>query len=122
MKDGIVHLSRKYEDYDFFITSDENVVLPNVFYVKDVHKQSGKDLNINAYLATYCDIIVGRSSGPFTFCLNTACLTNATKYITFSDINLDSGYYGLQPWYGDKFLCTNSQNTPGFVNALSSIL
>jgi hypothetical protein len=38
-----------------------------VKYTGDIIKVENSDLNEISYLSTFCDIIVGRSSGPFTF-------------------------------------------------------
>ncbi len=37
------------------------------------------DLNETAYLGTYCDVIIGRCSGPQSFCYNTDVLLDPTK-------------------------------------------
>lgn len=37
------------------------------------------DLNENAFLGSRCDVIIGRASGPYSFCLNTDVLLDPSK-------------------------------------------
>jgi hypothetical protein len=41
--------------------------LDNVVFTNDIIKSNECDLNEISYLSTFCDIIVGRNSGPFCF-------------------------------------------------------
>ena len=63
----ISFLATMYKDV-LFILTHENVrlVKDNVFYTKDII-QSNSDMLELSYLSTYCDIIVGRASGPYCF-------------------------------------------------------
>lgn len=41
----------------------------NIFFTDDIFANvKGGDLNEIAYLSTYCKMIIGKSSGPYTFC------------------------------------------------------
>lgn len=62
------YLASKYEDTIFIATQREQVQHPNLFYTEHVIKtDDGFDLNEISYLATKCDTIIGRKSGPFCF-------------------------------------------------------
>ncbi len=37
------------------------------------------DLNENAYIGSRCDVIIGRASGPYSFCLNTDVMLDTKK-------------------------------------------
>jgi len=68
----IRYLANKFKDTYFLLTNGNNeIVMPNVIYTKDIIKTSDNDLNENAYVAKFCDIIIGRASGPHAFCWNT---------------------------------------------------
>jgi hypothetical protein len=46
-----------------------NNIHGNVFFTDDIFVNViGGDLNEIGYLSTFCKIIIGKSSGPFTFC------------------------------------------------------
>lgn len=67
MKEIVEVLSQKYPNVSFITTHKINFDAKNVYYTGDIIKNDGPDLNEISYLSTFCDIIVGRSSGPFTF-------------------------------------------------------
>jgi|TARA_R100000388_G_scaffold89649_1_gene70532 hypothetical protein len=51
----------------FYMTDTTNLNLPNVFKTRYLIGKDGCDLNENSYLSRFCDVIVGRGSGPFCF-------------------------------------------------------
>jgi hypothetical protein len=66
----IEQVSRKYSDKLFIVT---NVSFPgdNVVSTQEIIKSDDFfDLNDISYLATKCDVIIGRKSGPFVFAHN----------------------------------------------------
>lgn len=66
----ISELAQMHKDKIFILTNQEgNVHLPsNVVYSKDIIKKPvGSDLNENSFLTTFCDVIVGRASGVFSY-------------------------------------------------------
>ncbi len=68
----INRLAEKYPDVLFYITSAMNYSNSNIIETNSITdcEGLGSDLNEIAYLSTYCDLIVGRSSGPFVFAQN----------------------------------------------------
>ncbi len=64
-------LALKHTDVLFLLTNGQQTLppLPNVVYTSDViGLPSGvSDLNENAFVSTFCDVIVGLSSGPYSF-------------------------------------------------------
>jgi hypothetical protein len=86
MNGFITDLAQTYINNRFFVTNimDDRIQLDNVFYTQDIMGTEGKnDLNENSYLSTYCDIIIGRSSGTFTFAF------------TQDNFNSDKIYYSV---------------------------
>lgn len=64
----IVKLSDMFPDVIFILTSKTNVQQKNnIIQANDI---IGKDKNLNeiSYLSKFCNIIIGRSSGPYAFC------------------------------------------------------
>lgn len=63
-------LAAKNKDIIFFITNAERnpfAKLDNLFYTPNIIKKKGSDLNENAYLSTFCNLIIGRGSGVYTY-------------------------------------------------------
>jgi len=67
MLEIIEDISEKYNDLCLITTHKINTEIENVKYTGDIIKSNSSDLNEISYFSTFCDIIVGRSSGPFTF-------------------------------------------------------
>jgi len=67
MVEIIDFLSAKYPDISFITTHKIDLNRDSVKYTGDIIKSDGSDLNEISYLSKFCDIIVGRSSGPFVF-------------------------------------------------------
>lgn len=90
MTPAIVELAQKHPDITFILSNQEgNYSLPiNVAYSASIiQKSSGSDLNENSFLSTYCDIIVGRASGAFTFALTQENLfVRSPKFLCFSNL------------------------------------
>lgn len=74
---------------------------PNVRFSGDIIGKKGGDLNENGYLSTLCDVIVGRTSGVYTFSMiqDNMFERDNLKMISFSNIGDDSGNY----WLAHKF-------------------
>ena len=103
---AIQELATRHPKTMFILTNKEssiNLKLNNIIYSSDIIKTSNMDLNENAYLGTFCDIIVGRASGPFTFCFNQDILFNRdVKMISFSFETKDYAHYLKADWLGEK--------------------
>jgi hypothetical protein len=89
----IKRLSTKYPDIDFLISNNENHLpnLPNVYMTKNIINKNGVDLNENSYLASHCDVIVGRFSGTYTFAMTRQNYWNPNKtFVVFTIPTVDS--------------------------------
>jgi hypothetical protein len=86
-------LSRLNTDVIFYVTSDLNINSNNVIQIVN-NNPNRTDLNEISYLSTKCDVIVGRSSGAYTFSIVKENLDNLNKYmVCFSkNILLTTGY------------------------------
>lgn len=95
----IADLAKKYPDKLFILSKRENIQLRNVFYTGDITRKNGCDLNEISYLGTFCDTIIGKASGVFTFTLTRQNLFERdVKYICLTNLVTSSGKY----WIGDQ--------------------
>lgn len=67
MEEIIETISKKYSDIMFLTTHKINCDKENIKYTGDIIQSDETDLNEISYLSKFCDIIVGKSSGPFIF-------------------------------------------------------
>lgn len=71
MLPAICNLAKKYRGIVFVLTNHEANLnqsqYDNILYSSDIIKKIGFDLNENAFISTYCDTIIGRASGAFSF-------------------------------------------------------
>lgn len=83
MSELIKELAFDYPDCEFITTQPIVSGLPNIYWAgntNDVIKDPPyTDLNEISYLASYCDIIVGRNSGPFCFAATGSNLLDSNK-------------------------------------------
>lgn len=79
MKPVIESLSKKYSNHTFICTHQFNTDRDNIKFTSDIIKIEGCDLNEIGYLSTFCDIIVGRNSGPHCFTANKQNVSDPTK-------------------------------------------
>ncbi len=76
MQPIIDSLAKKYQDITFITTHKLETEFKNVKFSGDIIKSPGCDLNEIGYLSTFCDLIVGRNSGPFCFSTNKQNINN----------------------------------------------
>ncbi len=92
----VAAMSNVHENCDFYLTNRDglpDIVANNIFYTEDILDTKNKpDLNENAYLSTFCDVIIGRSSGAFSFALNTI---NLCRNVTFYSVQSTAGFNGF---------------------------
>jgi hypothetical protein len=81
VNDLLARLAAVHRDVLFLQTEDQTFDLPNIWSTrKIIGPVPGEcDLNETAYLGTLCDVIVGRCSGPQSFCYNTDVLFDEKK-------------------------------------------
>lgn len=81
MNNAIDGLSSSYKEVLFILTDSTNKINKNnIFYTDDIIGKKSGDLNEISYLSTKCNLIVGRSSGPYAFSLIKENLENPKKY------------------------------------------
>jgi hypothetical protein len=101
----IAELAKHYTNITFILSNKENIILPsNVIYADDIIKNSNNNLNEISFISTYCDLIIGKASGVFTFTLTQENLFRRnTKYLCFSNLIPNaSGKFWIGPLLKDK--------------------
>ena len=61
-------LSRLVKNEKLMIIVTQRTNVPGVYFTGDIIKVKGGDLNEISYLSKFCNIIIGRGSGPFCYC------------------------------------------------------
>jgi hypothetical protein len=64
--DNLINKIVSFKNIKVITTVRTNI--PGVLYTGDIIQAEGGDLNEISYLSKFCDIIIGRGSGPFCFC------------------------------------------------------
>jgi hypothetical protein len=82
----ITELSKILPDVNLVVTHRVAAQGTNIYFTDDIFTGIESDLNQIAYLAKGADIIVGKNSGPFSYCQNAHNLMNDT--ITFVNLSL----------------------------------
>jgi hypothetical protein len=96
MKPLIESLSKKYSNISFICTQYFNTNIQNIKFTDDVINIEGCDLNEIGYLSTFCDIIVGRNSGPHCFTANDINVNSPNKiFYAFGQNPKVSLYYNV---------------------------
>ena len=78
-------------DCVFYLTDNTSLEAPNIYSTRELINKNGCDLNENSYLSTFCDVLVGRASGPFAFsCCHNNFMDESKTFCIFSN-GIDEG-------------------------------
>jgi hypothetical protein len=66
MSEILKYLSEQYPEFIFFVTNKINLSSDNIVYIEDLTRGT-ENLNELSFTSTYCDILIGRYSGPHSF-------------------------------------------------------
>lgn len=97
IKPTVVKLIETFKDILFIVTSNMNYKADNLVYTDDITApRLGCDLNEIGYISTFCDIIIGRNSGPYCFATNKQNILNSNKtFFAFGKADTDSFYHNI---------------------------
>jgi hypothetical protein len=118
----INNFAKKYKTDLFIYTNKDNRIekLPNVFFSGDIIGHNlNCNLNENSYITSKSDVIVGRSSGVYTFAMTQDNMFNNKKLmVSFSTIGKNDGKYWLAHHMAPKITYNSrvvnySVNEPG---------
>jgi hypothetical protein len=93
----VERLANSFPDVIFFMTHQPKFHKDNVISISDI-TNTETDLNEIGYISTFCDIVVGRSSGPYCFTHIKDNFFRDMKFIAICD-DPDTGIY----YYGKKY-------------------
>lgn len=87
-------LSHSFPNYTFYVTNTSNIINENIVHLYNRTKSFvGGNLNEISYLSTKCNVLMGRNSGPHTFCyVKENLFDHKAIFVSFSD---------KSPLYGD---------------------
>jgi hypothetical protein len=95
LNDVIVELSKKYPYTAFITTTRIDVDNANIFCT-DTLFQKNFDLLEISYLSTFCDVIIGKNSGPFTYSHTKQNIMDDSKvFVSFSNLARDNLLYDV---------------------------
>lgn len=109
------NLSKKYPDILFILTKKTNLQAENIIYTNDIIKLDS-DLNEIGYLSKFCDIMVGRPSGPYCFTMIKDNFVEGKTFITISDNKYDCFFFETDA----KMLLLTEHTTNGLLNMLEN--
>lgn len=91
--DIILKLSTKFPNYLFLVTEKIRFKSENIICTSDITKIHPDLLQIS-FISKFCDVVIGRSSGPHSFCMIKDNLFDETKtFISFNNLKDESHYY-----------------------------
>ncbi len=67
MSELIEMLALKYKNLTFIATKKFQTNIKNIFFTDNINQIKGCDLPEIGYLSTFCNLIIGRNSGPFAY-------------------------------------------------------
>lgn len=112
------HLSENYKDI-FFITTTPILEKNNLTSTDQINNLVPDLLEIS-YISKFCDIIVGRSSGPYSYCLTKENLTDPKK--TFVSFNHRQKESNLLFDLGCNTIWSNNYNYENIINTINNLL
>jgi hypothetical protein len=106
-------LSEKYTSIDFILTKKIDIEKENIIFTDDLIKADFPDLNEISYLSKFCDIIIGKASGPYCFTITKENIKNKNKSYIFITKEYFGGWLdGIYTHYNmcDKIWINNFDN------------
>lgn len=104
----IIQLANEFKDVDFILTNNNNnkIQHDNVLYTSDIIMSTENDLNEISYLSLFCDIIIGRCSGPYCFTqVKRNFYNNKKTFIGFCNSKWECEFYNSKTynvfWYNE---------------------
>jgi hypothetical protein len=93
MNHALVMLAKQNPDVAFIATSKFDRTMNNIFFTDDIF-QTDFDLPLISILSSYCNVIVGKNSGPYTYANTKKNVSDPTKtFVSFSNHARDNLLY-----------------------------
>ncbi len=121
LKELIERLSQKYKNVTFVATEKFETDLDNILFTDDIININRCDLNEIGYLSTFCDLIIGKNSGPFCFSTNRDNYNDENKvFFAFGHSVSDCFHTGSS--IKAKFIFNSSENKDIIDNAIDDTI
>lgn len=121
MKNIIEELADKFRHVSFVATKKFNTEKQNIFFTDDIINVQDSDLNEISYLSKYSDLVIGRSSGPFSFCLTNENVYDIRKiFYCFGDKETDCFFHGTPA--NAKFIFAKYENGEKISSDLQNLI
>jgi len=116
-------LSSRFPQHLFIISNGYGIIRDNVIYSSDIIKSDNNDLCENSYLMSFCDIIIGRCSGTFSFGLTKDNLISDSKQIWVGICNINPNF-GIEEFLNPnkKIYWINKYNINELTNDINNII
>jgi hypothetical protein len=106
MKQTIELVAKKFADYEFLVCHKSDLNLPNVTYTDDIFGSNEGNMNEISYLSRSAKMIVGKNSGPFSFCHTKENLDDPSKiFLSFNfrptDCLTGAGEYNANTFFSN---------------------
>lgn len=113
-------LANDFKSYNFICTSNTFATKSNnIFFSDNIIMKHMDDLNEIGYLSKYCDVIIGRASGPYCFTHIKENINNENKkYISFSKVKNEGVWYEGKA----KNIWSNDFNINNIINIIKQEL
>lgn len=112
-------LSIEYPDFLFLTTTHIDITNKNVLFTENI-TNTKTDLLYISYISTKCDMIIGRTSGPYCYSQVKENLMNPNKiFISFSNIQQEARYFPNQE---SKVVWSNNYDEENIINTIKKNL
>ena len=97
MKEVIERIANEHSNICFIATHKFDTDRKNIHFTQDIIGSDDCDLNEISYISNHCELIVGRSSGPFSFSCTKYNMMNSVykTFVCFGDKITDCFQYGV---------------------------
>lgn len=101
MSEVIGRVAQNHPEITFIMTAPSSSLASNIVQSRDIIGKNGTDLNETSYLSSACEMVIGRASGVFSFCITQENLFGRPlKMPCFSNlVPIVDGKF----WLGDMF-------------------
>jgi len=121
LQTSIENLALTYKNISFICTSKFNTSISNILFTSDIIQEKDCDLSEISYLSRFCDIIIGRSSGPYCFsCTKENMLDFNKTFICFGDRITDCFQYETDT--NSKFVFEQFNSEESLIKVIKNVI
>lgn len=103
MQNTIKTVAEKFTDHEFLVAHKLNIELPNITYTDDIFGANEGNLNQISYLSKFAKMIIGKNSGPFSFCHTKENLSDPNKIFLSFNYRPTDCLTGAGEYYANTF-------------------